>query len=107
MDFRAEILSETALVIGDPSRSASKKENNVLILAGGAGSGKSFVLSKIIDFEGKLFNVDDLKSKLIDYGSRSEVFSSNFAKKSADVIKDLKNQKTRFSKICKKSSRYT
>lgn len=117
MDFRAEILSETALVIGDPSRSASKRENNVLILAGGAGSGKSFVYTKIIDFEGKVFNVDSIKSKLIytgKYKTNDENLkkhlqlyktklqnSRNFEHKSVEVLKELKSPKSKYYYLCK------
>ena len=38
------------------------KFGNVLILAGGAGSGKGFVLDKLIGMSGKVFDVDALKT---------------------------------------------
>ena len=41
---------------------AYPKQGHALILAGGAGSGKGFVLDNLIGLEGKVFNVDDLKS---------------------------------------------
>ena len=44
------------------AKKAYPKSGNVLILAGGAGSGKGFVLSNLIGLEGKKFDVDDLKS---------------------------------------------
>lgn len=43
------------------------RQNNVLILAGGAGSGKGFILKNVIGFEGKVFDVDALKTKIIDH----------------------------------------
>ncbi len=44
---------------------AYPQQGNALILAGGAGSGKGFVLDNLIGLEGKVFNVDDLKSAVI------------------------------------------
>jgi dephospho-CoA kinase len=38
------------------------KFNNIVIMAGGAGSGKGFVLGKLIGVEGKVFDVDALKT---------------------------------------------
>ena len=46
------------------------RQNNVLILAGGAGSGKGFILKNVIGFEGKVFDVDALKTKVIDRAKR-------------------------------------
>lgn len=37
------------------------KAGNILILAGGAGSGKGFILSNLVGMEGKTFDVDELK----------------------------------------------
>ena len=44
---------------------AYPRSGNLLILAGGAGSGKGFVLKELIGLEGKVFDVDDLKSKAL------------------------------------------
>ncbi len=44
---------------------AYPRQGHALILAGGAGSGKGFVLSNLIGMEGKIFNVDDLKSAVL------------------------------------------
>ncbi len=44
---------------------AYPKSGNLLILAGGAGSGKGFILKELIGLEGKVFDVDDLKSKAL------------------------------------------
>lgn len=43
------------------NKKAYPKFGNIVILAGGAGSGKGFILSKLIGIEGKVLNVDDLK----------------------------------------------
>jgi len=34
-------------------------------LAGGAGSGKGYVVKNVLLFDGKTFNVDDLKEKIV------------------------------------------
>ncbi len=55
----AGILNEVAIQFG------GRKETQfgqVLILAGGAGSGKGFILNNLIDLEGKVFDVDHLKA---------------------------------------------
>jgi hypothetical protein len=44
---------------------AYPQQGHVVILAGGAGSGKGFVLDNLIGIEGKVFNVDDLKSAVM------------------------------------------
>ena len=44
---------------------AYPRQGHALILAGGAGSGKGFVLDNLIGLEGKVFNVDDLKSAVM------------------------------------------
>ena len=43
------------------AKKAYPKSGHILILAGGAGSGKGFVLDNLIGLEGKKFDVDDLK----------------------------------------------
>lgn len=58
------ILNEAGLSIGDD---VYPKNDNVLILAGGAGSGKGFVTSNIIFFEGKKFDVDELKLAFLKF----------------------------------------
>lgn len=72
-------------ISGNKSFSANK--NHILILAGGAGSGKSFYFSNVIGFSGKTFNVDDLKSRLEKLGKESK------SKESEQFRKDFK-QKT-------------
>ena len=56
-----EFLEERALNIGNKSVSYPKF-GNILILAGGAGSGKGFASNRMIAFEGKRFDVDAIKT---------------------------------------------
>tara|TARA_B100001093_G_scaffold6187_1_gene6246 strand:- start:14650 stop:16578 length:1929 start_codon:yes stop_codon:yes gene_type:complete len=44
------------------AKKAYPKSGHVVILAGGAGSGKGFILKNLVGLEGKQFDVDDLKS---------------------------------------------
>ena len=44
------------------NKKAYPKFGQVVILAGGAGSGKGFIQSKLLGIEGKIINVDDVKS---------------------------------------------
>lgn len=53
------LLDEALITLG---KKAYPKFNNVLIMAGGAGSGKGFVLQNLIGLEGKTFDVDALKA---------------------------------------------
>lgn len=81
-------LDEKLITFG---RKAYPKFNNVVILAGGAGSGKGFVLSKLIGLEGKTLDVDALKKLAID----STKFSAVVKKETGKDLKrfDLKNPK--------------
>lgn len=65
-------LSERALNIGNRSV-AYPRFDNVLIIAGGAGSGKDFVLNNMINFTGKEFNVDDIKRYAIHMSSQQVI----------------------------------
>lgn len=56
------IINEAAIQLGGKS----EKYGNVLILAGGGGSGKGFAYDMAIDFDGKKFDVDELKAKMIN-----------------------------------------
>lgn len=53
-----EMLLEKLITFGNK---AYPKFGNVVIMAGGAGSGKGFVLSNLVGIEGKTFDVDELK----------------------------------------------
>jgi hypothetical protein len=54
----AEILMEKLITFGGK---AYPNFGNVVIMAGGAGSGKGFVLSNLVGLEGKVMDVDSLK----------------------------------------------
>lgn len=55
----AEILMEKLITFGGQ---AYPNFGNVVIMAGGAGSGKGFVLSNLVGLEGKVLDVDELKT---------------------------------------------
>lgn len=61
MEFKsyAEFLEEKLITFGNK---AYPKFGNVVIMAGGAGSGKGFILSNLVGMEGKKFDVDELKT---------------------------------------------
>ena len=63
--------------------------NTILILQGGAGSGKDFILDKLIGIEGKVLNVDDLKKLVI----KSEALAGKIKEETGIDIKrmDLRN----------------
>ena len=55
----AETLLEKLITFGGK---AYPKYGNIVLMAGGAGSGKGFVLSNLVGMEGKVFDVDELKT---------------------------------------------
>ena len=54
----AEMIMEKLITFGGK---AYPKFGNIVIMAGGAGSGKGFVLSNLVGMEGKTFDPDELK----------------------------------------------
>jgi hypothetical protein len=62
IDFLNDVLNETLVTFGGK---AYPKYGNVVLLGGGAGSGKGFVLSKLLGIEGKVFDVDALKTFIL------------------------------------------
>ena len=54
-----EVLNEVAIQF---NRGRNKKFGNVIILAGGAASGKGFVISNLLDIQGKVMDPDALKA---------------------------------------------
>ena len=54
-----EALLEKLITFGGQ---AYPKFGNIVIMAGGAGSGKGFILNKLVGMEGKVFDVDQLKT---------------------------------------------
>jgi len=61
------------------------KFGNVVILAGGAGSGKGFVTSNLIGLEGKILDVDNLKKIAL----KAPKFRQKVKKETGHDIKDL------------------
>jgi ABC-type uncharacterized transport system YnjBCD ATPase subunit len=55
----AEALMEKLITFGGK---AYPKYGNIVVMAGGAGSGKGFILSNLVGVEGKVFDVDELKT---------------------------------------------
>lgn len=66
MEEEKGMLQEKALNIGNKSVSYPKF-GNILISAGGAGSGKSFSLNTFMTFEGKRFDVDTIKTNILKF----------------------------------------
>ena len=65
----------------------------VVLLGGGAGSGKGFISKKLLGIEGKTFDVDDIKGKIIHPGTPA-LNKKIFDKYGIDVTKmDLRNPK--------------
>ncbi|WWQ13061.1 Zeta toxin domain-containing protein [Morganella phage vB_Mm5] len=64
---------------------AYPKFGQVVILAGGAGSGKGFTLSKLLGIEGKVFDVDALKSLVM----KSSQLSAKIKKETGYDIKNF------------------
>lgn len=84
-----DYLLEKQLNIGN--KSSYPRFNNILVLAGGAGSGKGFAYSNIIGFEGKKFDVDEIKSNMLKYKPKqlSDMFLKQTGRELSSI--DLKN----------------
>jgi predicted kinase len=85
---RFEEICEALITFGGK---AYPKFNNIVIMAGGAGSGKGFVLSNLVGIEGYKFDVDELKT----LASKSEAIQkrvrSEFGVDIADLASKLKD----------------
>lgn len=57
-DISSEFLEEKLITFAG---TAYPKYGHVVIMAGGAGSGKGFILNNLVGLEGKVFDVDELK----------------------------------------------
>ena len=57
-----EIINEALIVLG---ARAYPKFGQVVIMAGGSGSGKGFVVDNLLAVQGKIFDVDELKSMAV------------------------------------------
>lgn len=89
IDFFAEqekmIISEKLMIFGGR---AYPKFGNVVLIVGGAGSGKGFQLDKLVGIEGKVFDVDALKMLAI----KSNIFATRVKEETGHDLKqfDLK-----------------
>lgn len=78
LEEQATELFEALIKLGGQ---AYPKFGNFVIMAGGAGSGKGFVLDKLVGVEGKVFDVDALKKAMI----KSDKIVSNAEKKGINL----------------------
>lgn len=80
------------LLVPNKSKELNRKYDNVYILAGGAGSGKDFVLNTMLGIEGKVFDVDAIKEnilKLVKNGKLKEL-AKEFALETGRYMFSLK-----------------
>lgn len=94
-----EFLQEAVLNIGN--RSGTPKYNQVIILAGGAGSGKSLVVQKILNIpNAKIINSDDLRASIVkakpkgldaEFQKRYGKSLSQYSSKNPDDVSNLYN----------------
>lgn len=82
-----EYLGGRVLNIGDKSVSYPKF-GNILILAGGAGSGKDFASTSMIAFEGKRFDVDTIKTELLKF--KPAELSKKFAEQTGRYLESIR-----------------
>lgn len=79
--LQEEELNEVLITFGNRPRFGQ-----VVLLAGGAGSGKGFISQKLLGIEGKIFDVDDVKGKIIHPGT-PKLNKKIFDKYGIDVTK--------------------
>ena len=78
----AEILMEKLITFGGQ---AYPNYGHIVLMAGGAGSGKGFVLSNLVGLEGKVFDVDELKTM----ASKTPAIKRRVARELGVDIEDL------------------
>jgi hypothetical protein len=66
------------------------KYNNIVILAGGAGSGKGFINTNLLGIEGKTFDVDEIKRLGLKIG---DLVDQDMAEYFIEVLKVLVSKK--------------
>lgn len=84
-DFN-RLIDAKALNLGDRSV-AFPPYNQAIILAGGAGSGKGFIINNVLSVQGKVFDPDDLKKKvpLIADDNAKRLFEQTFGYRISDT----------------------
>lgn len=60
--LKESLIDEALITLGGK---AYPKDNNVVIFAGGSGSGKGFIKDKLLGIEGIIFDTDELKRKYL------------------------------------------
>lgn len=70
---------------------AYPKFGNIVIMAGGAGSGKGFVKDKLVGLEGRTFDVDELKTLAAKTPFIQRRVKAEFGVDLGNLAKDLKN----------------
>jgi predicted kinase len=80
-------LNEVAIQFG---RQAYPKFNTIVILAGGAGSGKGFVLDNLLSINGRVFDVDEMKRLAM----ASTLFAAKVKKEMGVDISDMNLRKS-------------
>lgn len=83
-------LEEAGLIVSKKS-GAYPNSNNILIMAGGSGSGKSFILDKLLLFTGKVFNPDNTLQTMINMGKKNPNWSMavRFKNEYGKELKDI------------------
>lgn len=83
-----EVLLEKLITFGGK---AYPKFGNIVIMAGGAGSGKGFVKDKLVGIEGRVFDVDELKTLAAKTPVIQKRVKKEFGVDLAALAKDLKD----------------
>ena len=84
----AEALLEKLITFGGK---AYPKFGNIVVMAGGAGSGKGFILSNLVGMEGKVFDVDELKTLASKTPAIQKRVKDELGVDLADLASNLKN----------------
>jgi predicted HD phosphohydrolase len=80
----SEFLNEKLITFGGKR----PKFNQIVIMAGGAGSGKGFVQKKLLGIDGKVLDVDAIKELLTGTKEKPELFAKKYGQK---INKRMKN----------------
>jgi hypothetical protein len=83
-----EVLLEKLITFGGK---AYPRFGNIVIMAGGAGSGKGFVKDKLVGIEGKVFDVDELKTLAAKTPAIRKKVQAEFGVDLANLAANLKN----------------
>jgi hypothetical protein len=83
-----DILLEKLITFGGQ---AYPKFGNIVIMAGGAGSGKGFVKDKLVGIEGKVFDVDELKTLAAKTPAIRKKVKDEFGVDLENLASNLKN----------------